>query len=93
MNDETLKGTDAIKLAVGMMYCLWNESADDAIKSVQKIVTNVSTSQHGNEIFRLDIAKAILSTKKCNYNATDIKRIAEELRDIANSLDEKAKEE
>lgn len=93
MNDETLKGTDAIKFAVGMMYGLLDKSADDTIKNVQKIVTHASTSPHSNEIFRLDIARAILTAKKCNYNATDIKRIAEELRDIANSLDEKVKEE
>ena len=93
MNDETLKGTDAIKFAVGLMYDLIGKSADDTIKDVQEIVTRVSTSPLVNEVFRLDIARTILSTKKCSHNATDIKRIAEELRDIANSLDEKVKEE
>lgn len=93
MNDETFKGTDAIKFAVGAVYSLLGKSADDTIKDVQEIVTHVSTSPHGNEIFRLDIARTILTTKKCNRNATDIKRIAEELRDITNSLDEKVKEE
>ena len=93
MNDETIKKTDAIKFAVGMMYGLLDKSADKTIKNVQEILTHVSTSQNGNEIFRLDIARTILSTKKCSRNATDIKRIAEELRDIANSLDEKVKEE
>lgn len=52
-----------------------------------------SDSPISGELFRIKLCESILATKKCNRNATDIKRIAEELRDIANSLDEKAKEE
>lgn len=92
MNDEIFKGNDAIQLAVGLIYVFENDSIDDTIKGVHEMVTRISTSPFCNEIFRLDIARNILATKKCSHNATDIKRIAEELRDIANSLDEKAKQ-
>ncbi len=92
MNDEIFKGNDAIKLAVGLVYVWGNESIDETIKYVHEMVTRVSTNPLCNEAFRLDIARNVLATKKCSHNATDIKRIAEELRDIANSLDEKAKQ-
>ncbi len=93
MNNENITGDKAIDLAVAMMYCMANMSIDDTIKGVHEMVTRVSTSPLGNEIFRLNIARTILQTKKCANNAKDIKRMADELRDIAKALDEKAKEE
>lgn len=83
--------TKEIEKAVMCMYCIVDASIDDTLKTVAEAVTVVSGPIVG-EIFRIELCESILATKKCSRNATDIKRIAEELRDIANSLDEKAKQ-
>lgn len=82
-----------IEKAVICMYCIADASIDDTLKTAEKAITVVSDSPIAEEIFRIELLESILTTKKCSRNATDIKRIAEELRDIANSLDEKVKEE
>ena len=92
---KTMKITDdtkEIEKAVMCMYCIADASIDDTLKTVAEAVTVVSDSPIVGEIFRIELCESILVTKKCSRNATDIKRIAEELRDIANSLDEKAKQ-
>lgn len=90
---EITKDTKEIEKAVICMYCIADASIDDILKTVAEAVTVVSDSPISGELFRIKLCESILATKKCSRNATDIKRIAEELRDIANSLDEKAKEE
>ncbi len=82
-----------IKKVVICMYCIADASIDDTLKTAEKAITVVSDSPIAEEIFRIELLESILTTKKCSRNATDIKRIAEELRDIANSLDDKVKEE
>lgn len=81
-----------IEKAVICMYCIADASIDDTLKTVADGVTVISDSPIAGEIFRIELCESILATKKCSRNATDIKRIAEELRDIANSLDEKVKQ-
>lgn len=85
--------TKAIEKAVICLYCIADASIDDTLKTVEEAVTVVSDSPIAGEIFRIELLESILATKKCAKSAKDIKRIAEELRDIANSLDEKVKEE
>lgn len=84
--------TKEIEKSVICMYCIADASIDYTLKTVAEAVTVISHSPIAGEIFRIKLCENILATKKCRRNATDIKRIAEELRDIANSLDEKAKE-
>lgn len=83
----------AIEKVVICLYCIADASIDDTLKTAEKAVTIISDSHIAGEIFRIKLSESILTTKKCAKSAKDIKRIAEELRDIANSLDEKVKEE
>ena len=82
----------AIEKVVVCLYCIADAIIDDTLKTAEKAVTIISDSHISGEIFRIQLSESILTTKKCAMSAKDIKRIAEVLRDISNSLDEKAKQ-